>query len=60
MKSTAEITLFKIQLRNSVVHRWKREDGQWVSPEFYSEKQALLYAKRMPMLTDEEWKEQES
>lgn len=35
---------------------WIRDDGEHVSPILTSEKQAKEYAKRMPLITEEEWK----
>lgn len=35
---------------------WIRDDGEYVSPILASEKQAREYAKRMPLITVEEWK----
>lgn len=40
-------------------YRWWRADGQFVSPEFVTEHQAMVYFKRMPLISDKEWLEQE-
>ena len=43
-------------LRNGDQYRWQREDGEWVSPVFFTIEAAYYMAGRLPFLTDEQWK----
>lgn len=46
-------------MRRDGRYQWMREDGVPLSPEFGSAKCALRYSKVMPMLTEEEWNDQD-
>jgi len=38
-------------------YRWQRDDGEWVSPTFSTPEAAYYAVRKLPFITDSEWKE---
>jgi hypothetical protein len=50
---------YKIKLvKHAGGFRWRRSDGQWVSPKFSTIQAALAMAGKVMFLSDKEWSEQ--
>ena len=58
MTETVDSTKYTITLQEkNGTFRWKRDDGQIVSPLFTSIEAAKYYGEHVPFMTDAEWKE---